>query len=1423
MERLMQDSGINAIDALAYTSWNARPEMALTLTYSFLATPPASASADDRHGFVPMTTGQQDAARVAMGTWSAVANVTFVEVATGGRLLMGVNDQGDTSGAYAYYPNPGGVSALYLNDQSYNRIFTPGSYGAYVLIHELGHSLGLKHPGNYNAGGGGAPGPYLPLATDNADYTLMSYYEGSSTGINGKFAVTPMLYDVLAIQYLYGANTAYRTGDDVYTFGRAAAPSCIWDAGGVNTFDFSTCTAATLIDLNEGAFSETAAGLRNVSIAYGVEVHAARAGDGGSTIIGNDLGDTITGGAGIDDVYGGAGRDSITGGAGNDSLRGGAGNDRLDGGSGNDFMSGGAGDDDYVVGSQGDVVVESASGGNDTVWTTLAAYALGGGIETLRYSGGAAGFAGTGNALANSITGGLGADLLDGGAGNDTLAGGGGADTIDGGTGTDTAVLAVRFDATTRVRLDATDLRLTDNATGVSVVLRNIETILFDGVAWSFDEAAGSAGATGTALADLLTGGATADTLQGLGGNDTLAGLAGDDSLDGGIGNDSLDGGAGNDTLLSASGRDTLAGGDGDDLYGIGASGVVIAEQAGGGHDRVDTTLARLVLAANVEDLAFTGRGGFGGTGNGAANLVTGGGGNDTLSGLAGDDVLHGGLGNDSLLGGDGDDALSGEGGRDMLDGGAGSDTAWLAGTAGDYLVTRPNAASVVLTGLAGLSGHVVTLRNVEFVDFAGTTMALADVVAGIVSNGADVLPGTAGADTLDGKLGDDTMTGLGGDDTYVVDAAGDVVAEATGGGTDTVRVALAKGLYTLAQHVEHAIVTGTGAVAVTGNDSGNRLAGNAAANTLAGLEGDDSLDGGAGNDRLDGGAGDDTLAGGAGLDTLAGGAGDDRYVIDVAGDIVTETDGGGRDTVQTVLASWTLAQHVEDLAGTQAGLAYRLTGNGLDNAIDGNTGNDVLAGAGGNDTLRGGAGKDSLAGGDGDDRLEGGTGSDTLDGGAGDDTAVFAKALSGYARSRPAADDLRLVDTATGEIILVRHTESFEFAGVAATLAELQVGLVSTGDDMLTGTTGADTIDGLAGNDTMAGLDGDDLYVVGAAGDVIVEAPGAGTDTDGIAIATAGFVHALADGVEHAAITSRVAGSITGNAAANVLTGNAAANTLAGAAGDDSLDGGAGSDSLLGGEGDDLLAGGSGSDTLEGGVGDDRYVVDTAGDQVVEMAGAGFDTVRTALARWTMAADIERLDYTGSSAFTGTGNALDNWIGGGRGADRLLGGDGDDTLAGGLGSDTLTGGAGHDTFVLRSDGGSAGGGIDTVADFAVHTDRLLVDVSVRGIGDDDAALEHAVAIAAGERFGTEAELVIVSGAAGPLSLAGAAALVGSADAAYAVGQGALFAIGNGTSTALYRFVSAQADAAVSAGELTLIAQLAGVPDTTVEDYGFMR
>jgi hypothetical protein len=317
------NTGNNSLDSLVYGGWYGLIGQPVQLTYSFLTRAPANASNEDHAGFVAMSPTQQAAVRDALAQWASVANITVTEtIANMGNLQFGTNDQGDASSAYAYLPEPG-VSALamYTNNQDrYNSVFTPGTYGPSVLLHEIGHMLGLKHPGNYDSTGTTIEGPFLPAATDNGDYTQMSYNEPTSWEINRNYATTPMLYDIQAIQYLYGANTSWHAGNDVYKFTNAVAPQCVWDAGGDNTFDFSQCSGATIINLNAGAFSETAPGLKNISIAYGVTVKTAIAGAGGATVYANNLGNSLNGGSGNDVFYEGGGSDAINGGIGSDTV-----------------------------------------------------------------------------------------------------------------------------------------------------------------------------------------------------------------------------------------------------------------------------------------------------------------------------------------------------------------------------------------------------------------------------------------------------------------------------------------------------------------------------------------------------------------------------------------------------------------------------------------------------------------------------------------------------------------------------------------------------------------------------------------------------------------------------------------------------------------------------------------------------------------------------------------------------------------------------------------------------------------------------------------------------------------------------------------------------------------------------------------------
>jgi len=279
-------------------------------------------SGKDAVGFAAMTAVQREGVKAAMASWSAVADIKFTEVASGGDIQLGTNDQGDDSAAYATYPNRGGSSYLFTNNaDAYNFKFDAGGYGLETLVHELGHTLGLKHPGDYRDDGTAAhEGPYLPAAFDNTDYSVMSYNTGSGFDAYHKYVSTPMVLDIQAVQYLYGANMAYHSGDDTYQYAKGTAPLCIWDAGGTDTLDFSLCTGRTVIDLRQGSFSSTTPDFYNISIALNVTIERAIAGSGGSSIFGNDAGNVITGGAGTDFIYLGKGSDTVAGGGGRDQV-----------------------------------------------------------------------------------------------------------------------------------------------------------------------------------------------------------------------------------------------------------------------------------------------------------------------------------------------------------------------------------------------------------------------------------------------------------------------------------------------------------------------------------------------------------------------------------------------------------------------------------------------------------------------------------------------------------------------------------------------------------------------------------------------------------------------------------------------------------------------------------------------------------------------------------------------------------------------------------------------------------------------------------------------------------------------------------------------------------------------------------------------
>ena len=311
--------------------------------------------------------------------------------------------------------------------------------------------------------------------------------------------------------------------------------------------------------------------------------------------------------------------------------------------------------------------------------------------------------------------------------------------------------------------------------------------------------------------------------------------------------------------------------------------------------------------------------------------------------------------------------------------------------------------------------------------------------------SGNDVIYGEAGRDMLDGGTGADLMYGGTGNDIYFVDHTGDVVSEAGGDGTDTVK---SKVSYTLGGSLENLwlqkgsvatsgtgnelrnmivgneqdnvidgrsgndnLIAGAGDDTVYGGEGHDKLHGNDGADLLSGQSGNDKLHGGAGADTVDGGEGNDTLcpglgndvmyggagndllSGNVGADTAYGGSGNDTYKVSDPLDTIVEFDGEGHDVVHAK-ADVTLSENVEDVflfgsddySATGNAGANRLLGNSGSNALSGMAGNDHINGRQGDDSVHGGAGMDKLHGGTGDDELSGGAGSDTISGDEGAD-----------------------------------------------------------------------------------------------------------------------------------------------------------------------------------------------------------------------------------------------------------------------------------------------------------------------------------------------------------------------------------------------------------------------------------------------------
>ena len=345
-------------------------------------------------GFEALTAAQQTATRAVLQMYSAVANVTFTEVtetsSVHGDLRYAESDAPST--AWAYYPStsPLGGDIWFNNSKNYYDNPLVGTYAFQTLLHETGHAMGLKHPQDAKGSFAAMPANY-----DSLEYTVMSYrsYIGAPltgyTAGSSSYPQTLMMYDIAALQFMYGANYTTNAGSTTYTWSTSTgqmsingvgqgAPAgnkifmTIWDGGGVDTYDFSNYATGVTVNLQPGSWT-TASTTQLASLGGG---HYAAGNIANALLYNNNTASLI------ENAVGGSAIDKLTGNVANNSLKGGAGNDVLDGAAGSDIAVYSGMFSNYSIVQNADgswQVVDLRSGspdGSDKLWN----------IELLQFS-----------------------------------------------------------------------------------------------------------------------------------------------------------------------------------------------------------------------------------------------------------------------------------------------------------------------------------------------------------------------------------------------------------------------------------------------------------------------------------------------------------------------------------------------------------------------------------------------------------------------------------------------------------------------------------------------------------------------------------------------------------------------------------------------------------------------------------------------------------------------------------------------------------------------------------------------------------------------------------------------------------------------------------------------------------------------------
>jgi Ca2+-binding RTX toxin-like protein len=1083
-------TGIRNVDAVLIGSkWGTT-----NLTFSF----PTSGSNYNGAGYDPqgvsnyfvlLGPNQQAAARAAFAMLSAVSGLTFTEITetdtVHANIRISQTADADAPSAFGNFPSDykGIAGDIWFgsNNQPYYELPAKGDWGFATMMHEIGHTMGLKHGhqdytnSDISAFFGAPPRFGTQALTPDRDgqaWSLMTYTPAPFTNSNfaGEKINQPqsyMQYDVAALQYLYGANFNTNNGDSVYTFSQTTgemfingvgqgAPVgnkiflTIWDGGGNDTIDGSNYANGVTIDLRPGEFSTVDQAQLANNLAYQNLVNLAPGNIAMSLLYNNDSRSLI------------------------ENAKGGVGNDIFVGNSANNFLDGGAGSDTVIFTNPTGVNVTL----NDTNTDVIVTHD--GETDTLRSIENIGGTSGndtiTGNSLDNILTGGTGgADNLSGGDGNDQLVGGGFTVTTNFIVGSPASQPDITKPQTTNNGSIATavntagayDIDPNPNITNATTIPHaTINATAAGGAVEYYRIDVTAAGAQ--AIFDIDgTGTLTDSIIELVDSSGTL--LARNDTGPGDPGTTTGDDGYITYTFASAgtyyirvggfttgqtaaqplaAGRTyqlhiSLQGAAGSTAFTLNNDSSLVAD-GGAGNDVLVGTVGNDTLSGGSDNdtasfaIAYNG-GGAGTTGvtvdlnvQGVAQNTVGAG-NDTLSGI---ENLIGSQYNDTLTGDGNDNVIEGGLGNDALVGGLGSDTASYAGSAAGV------AVSLALQGAGQNTVNAGTDTLSGFENLAGSALA-------------DRLTGDANVNTISGGAGDDTLN-------PGANAGGTVDLLDGGIGSDTA---------SFAGNASAVTATLNGATDGTATVAGLAIATLRSIENLTGSANADILTGDSNANVIEGGLGDDILDGGLGVDTLAF-SGSTAVTVNLA-TLTAQNTGWGSDTIVNF-------ENVRTGSGADS-----VTGDGNDNIFFDGGGNDTYNGAGNavggsGDTLDYSAATSTVT-----VNLATVTAQNTGTSGGTDTitnienlvgSAAFANTFIGSALGN------RLTGGSAVDIIEGRNGADVIFGGagndflLGGTTGSLDDGSA----DILEGGQGADYLSGGQGNDILRGGDGADTLLGG-------------------------------------------------------------------------------------------------------------------------------------------------------------------------------------------------------------------------------------------------------------------------------------------------------------------------------------------------------